>query len=80
MALQIADPAVVGRIDPLARLTGLTKTAAVEISVDRLLAEAAPVAASSADRLARPLFQLGPIPEQAHPDGLPTWDDHGLPQ
>lgn len=39
MALQIANPVVVGKIEALARATGLNKTAAVEMAVDRLLAE-----------------------------------------
>jgi len=39
VALQIANPTVVRKIETLARATGLTKTAAVERAVDRLLAE-----------------------------------------
>lgn len=39
MALQIANRAVVEKIEALARATGLSKTAAVEKAVDRLLAE-----------------------------------------
>ncbi len=37
MALQIASPAVVEKIHELARLTGMTKTAAVEKAVDEML-------------------------------------------
>ena len=40
MALRIANPAVVDKIERLASLTGLDKTAAVEIAVDFLLMEA----------------------------------------
>jgi antitoxin VapB len=39
MALQIANPLVVAKIEALARATGLSETAAVEKAVDRLLAE-----------------------------------------
>ncbi len=42
MALHIANPIVVRKIEALARATGLSKTAAVEKAVDRLLAEHAP--------------------------------------
>lgn len=41
MALQIANPAVVEKVNRLAALTGLSKTAAVEVAVDALLAESA---------------------------------------
>ena len=37
MALQIANPAVVRKVETLARLKGISKTAAVERAVDRLL-------------------------------------------
>jgi antitoxin VapB len=37
MALQIANPAVVDKIHELARVTGMTKTAAVEKAVDEML-------------------------------------------
>ena len=39
MALPIANQAVVRKIETLARATGLTKTAAVERAVERMLAE-----------------------------------------
>jgi antitoxin VapB len=37
MALQIANPVVVDKIHELARMTGMTKTAAVEKAVDEML-------------------------------------------
>lgn len=37
MALQIANPAVVNKVAELAKMTGLTKTAAVEKAVDEML-------------------------------------------
>ena len=36
MALQIANPIVVGKVERLAKATGLSKTAVVEKAVDRL--------------------------------------------
>lgn len=81
MALQIANPSVVAKIETLAKATGLSKTAAVEKAVDRLLAE------QGLDRTADLwrefdvlLAQLDRIPD------LPTafdpleWDEHGLPR
>ena len=81
MALQIANPSVVAKIETLAKATGLSKTAAVEEAVDRLLAE------QGLDRTAdlwrefdALLAQLDRIPD------LPTafdpleWDEHGLPR
>ena len=39
MALQIANPIVVKKVERLAKAVGLSKTAAVERAVDRLLGE-----------------------------------------
>jgi len=78
MAIQIANPGVVEKIDRLARLTGTTKTAAVEQAVDRMLRESA--AATDAYRLEAVLAQLDRIPDRpAVVDPLP-WDEHGLPR
>jgi antitoxin VapB len=81
MALQIANPVVVGKIEALARATGLSKTAAVEKAVDRLLAEHPPDQAADVwARFDALLAQMDQIPE------LPTafdpleWDEHGLPR
>jgi len=81
MALQIANPAVVRKIETLARATGLTKTAAVEKAVDCLLAE------QNLDHLAGVWEQFDAILAQIDqvPD-LPTafdpleWDERGLPR
>jgi antitoxin VapB len=81
MSLQIANRRVIGKIEALARATGLGKTAAVERAVDRLLAE---------QTLDRPdgvweefdaiLAQLDRIPHRPDaPDPL-EWDDGGLPR
>jgi antitoxin VapB len=81
VALQIANPVVVGKIEALARATGLTKTAAVEKAVDRLLLEQnVDRTADAWNRLDALLAQMDQIPD------LPTaydpleWDEHGLPR
>lgn len=81
VALQIANPVVVGKIEALARATGLTKTAAVEKAVDRLLLEQnVDRTADAWHRLDALLAQMDQIPD------LPTaydpleWDEHGLPR
>ena len=81
MALQIANPAVVKKIEALARATGLSKTAAVEKAVDRLLAEQNLGQPASVweqfDAILAQFDQLPRLPEG--PDPL-EWDEHGLPR
>ena len=82
MAIQIANPTVVDKIERLAQLTGLNKTAAVEIAVDRLLNESAGAATHlhAGRAMASLLAQLDRLPD------LPTafdplqWDEFGLPR
>ena len=57
MALQIANPSVVNKVERLARRTGLSKTAAVEQAVDRMLKDLAAPGEESA-RMAALLAQL----------------------
>ena len=78
MALQIANPGVVAKVDRLARLTGLSKTAVVERAIDRLAAEAANEA--KPDRLAALLAQLDRIPDRQDAFDPLEWDAHGLPK
>lgn len=81
MALQIANPVVVGKVERLARATGLSKTAAVEKAVDRLLDETAMSEGHATDqRLAALLAQLDRIPDR--PDAFEPlqWDTQGLPR
>ena len=81
MALQIANPVVVDKVERLARATGLSKTAAVEKAVDRLLGETAMSKGQAADqRLAALLAQLDRIPDR--PDAFEPlqWDAQGLPR
>jgi len=78
MPLQIANPAVVEKVERLARATGLTKTALVERAVDRL-AEDIGISAD-ADRFEALLAQFDLIPDRTDAfDPLP-WDTQGLPK
>ena len=79
MALQIANPKVVEKIETLARATGLTKTAAVEKAVDRLLEEqnlGAP--ASVWEEFDAVLAQLDQVPDLANAFDPLEWDERGL--
>jgi len=81
MALQIANPAVVAKIEKLAQVTGLNKTAAVEKAVDALLRELQPGETNDvAARLDAILAQMDQIPEVAEPFDPLEWDEGGLPR
>lgn len=79
MALQIANPAVVSKVERLAKRTGLSKTAVVERAVDRLLGETAGPS-RQAGRLTALLAQLDRIPDRADASDPLQWDEHGLPK
>ncbi|WP_295401907.1 type II toxin-antitoxin system VapB family antitoxin [uncultured Thiocystis sp.] len=79
MSLQIANPAVVGKVERLARATGLSKTAAVERAVDQLLHELE-AHGQPAERLSALLDQLDRIPDRKDAGDPLTWDDLGLPR
>ena len=79
MALQIANPVVVSKVERLAKATGLSKTAVVERAVDRLISETIGIPDQIASMKAL-LAQLDHIPDRADAfDPLP-WDKHGLPE
>ena len=81
VALQIANPVVVSKIEALARATGLTKTAAVEAAVDRLLAERNAGKPSDVwQRFDAILDQIDRIPEVENPADPLEWDEYGLPR
>lgn len=82
MAIQIANPGVVEKIEELASLTGLNKTAAVEVAVDRLLEEARAAARRDGfqERVNRLLAQLDAIPDRPDAFDPLEWDEHGLPK
>lgn len=77
MALQIANPTVVAKVERLARATGLTKTAVVERAIDRLAAETHGVSASG--QITQLLAQLDRIPDRADAVDPLEWDANGLP-
>jgi antitoxin VapB len=78
MALQIANPVVVAKVERLARATGLTKTAVVERAIDRLAGETQ--TASDPGRLAALLAQLDRVPDRADAFDPLEWDAQGLPK
>ncbi len=81
MALQIANPSVVQKIHNLSKLTGLSKTAAVETAVDEMLKVVG--GADSAKQRARILALLAQFDRS---EKKPTvsreieWDEFGLPE
>ncbi len=79
MALQIANPVVVEKIERLARATGMTKTAAVEKAVDRFMAETMDGGSARA-RMDALLAQLDRIADLPRPCDPLEWDEHGLPR
>ena len=79
MALHIANPSVVSKIEHLAKSMGLSKTALVERAVDRLLEDTLRPAQHS-DRLAALLAQLDRIPDRSDATDPLPWGEHGLPK
>ena len=79
MALQIANPAVVSKVERLAKRTGLSKTALVERAIDRLGMETTD-ASNQAARLAALLAQLDRIPDRTDAYDAVPWDAQGLPK
>lgn len=79
MALQIANAAVVSKVERLAKATGLSKTAAVERAVDRLLSETVGTVKGSASMTSL-LAQLDQIADRADAFDPLAWDEHGLPK
>ena len=79
MALQIANPVVVAKVERLAKATGLTKTAVVERAIDRLAAETqGPL--DPQRRLAALLDQLDQVPDRPDAYDPLRWDANGLPE
>ncbi|MGD9583366.1 MAG: type II toxin-antitoxin system VapB family antitoxin [Lysobacterales bacterium] len=78
MALQIANPIVVKKVEKLAKATGLSKTALVERAVDYLALETQR-AASPGPRLQALLTQIDRIPDRNDASDPLPWDESGLP-
>ena len=77
MALQIANPVVVAKVERLARATGLTKTAIVERAIDILASQTR--AAAAPGQMAALLAQLDRVPDRADAHDPLQWDGAGLP-
>ncbi|HRH87217.1 MAG TPA: type II toxin-antitoxin system VapB family antitoxin [Rubrivivax sp.] len=80
MALQIANPEVVKKVAQLAKATGLSKTAAVELAVDRLMRESSLARSRNAQGLAALLLQFDQVPDRPDAFDPLEWDDRGLPR
>ncbi len=82
MALQIANPVVVAKVERLAKATGLTKTAVVERAIDRLASETqgASDPGQSGARMAALLAQLDRVPERTDAFDPLEWGENGLPK
>jgi antitoxin VapB len=78
MALQIANPVVVAKVERLARATGLTKTAVVERAIDVLASQTRATAAPG--QMAALLAQLDRVPDRADAHDPLEWDGAGLPK
>ena len=78
MALQIANPVVVGKVERLAKAAGLSKTALVERALDQLLLETQARTPATAT-LAALMAQFDRIPDRADLPDVLQWDRHGLP-
>ncbi len=80
MAIQIANKTVIQKIEALARADGISKTAAVEKAVDRMLAERRPDDGGDAwQRFDAILAQIDQISDMPRPEPI-EWDDWGLPR
>lgn len=78
MALQIANPRVLEKVERLARQTGLSKTSLIDRALDRLAADLAGVPESN--RLRAILAQIDQIPQRPDAFDPLDWDEMGLPK
>jgi antitoxin VapB len=78
MALRIANPIVLAKVERLARATGLTKAAIVERAIDGLALQTQGPA--DPGRMAALLAQLDRVPEREDAFDALSWDAHGLPK
>ena len=81
MALQIANPAVVAKVERLATAMGVTKTAAVEHAVDSALKSAGDMSRDNiAERMSAILAQFDRISDRPGWTDPLEWDADGLPR
>ncbi|MDP3076342.1 type II toxin-antitoxin system VapB family antitoxin [Bradyrhizobium sp.] len=78
MALQIANPVVVAKVERLARATGMTKTAVVERAIDALASQTQ--SAAIPGQMAALLAQLDRVPDRTDANDPLEWDAAGLPK
>ncbi len=79
MALQIANPAVVKKVELMAKRLGLSKTAVVERALDQLISES-DGAENQPGRLEALLAQLDRIADRSDAFDPLQWDGLGLPK
>ena len=79
MALQIANPVVVKKVELMAKRLGLSKTAIVERALDRLIGDT-DGATNHSERIEALLDQLDRIPDRPDATNPLQWDDLGLPK
>lgn len=79
MALQIANPLVIRKVELMAKRLGLSKTAIVDRAMDRLIGETEGAGNESA-RLEALLDQLDRIPDRPDAYDPLQWDERGLPK
>ncbi|MFN7275843.1 MAG: type II toxin-antitoxin system VapB family antitoxin [bacterium] len=79
MALQIANPVVVRKVEALAKATGLSRTAVVEKAVDRMLSEVGGTT-DTRGRMASLLHQLDQVADRPDAFDPQAWDADGLPR
>ena len=79
VALHIANPVVLDKVERLARRTGMSKTAVVERALDRLISETAGES-DIGGRMAALLAQLDRIPDRTDSWDPLRWDAQGLPK
>lgn len=83
MAIQIANPIVVKKVERLAKAVGLSKTAAVERAVDRLLGETVGIGKTkniASANMAALLAQLDQVADRKDAFDPLAWDELGLPK
>ena len=81
MAMQIANPVVLEKIERLAKAEGLTKTGAVEMALDAMLTKQPSGGSRDPwDQLDAILAQFDRIPDRPDPVERLEWDEHGLPR
>lgn len=79
MAIQIANPEVIRKVEALAKTSGLNKTAAIEQAVERMLREAKqPKTQKGA--IKRLLAQIDQIPDRKDAFNSVEYDELGLPK